>query len=161
ILTHVTFTNLKCGTKDQNFGNFEKCYIKAVNRTHKYMDLHFNLYKKPVNNVTIIGKFMRYDHGYRPFFVDITFDACKFLKNQRQPVVRLFYNIYKNSSNINHTCPYDHDIIVDHFWTGNIEADVMNYPIINGDYAIFTEWFSNNIVRAFINIYIRVSENHK
>ncbi|XP_017015671.3 uncharacterized protein [Drosophila takahashii] len=126
------------------------------------MDIHMNLFKTPVNNVTIIAKFMRYDHGYKPFFVDITFDACRFLKNQRQPVVRLFYNIYKNSSNINHTCPYNHDLIVDHFWTGNIEGDLLNYiPIINGDYAIFTEWFSNNIVRAFINIYIRVSENHK
>jgi len=48
----VTFTNLKCGTKDRKFATFEKCYIKAVNRTHKYIDIHVNLLKVPVNNIT-------------------------------------------------------------------------------------------------------------
>nr|XP_036670350.1 uncharacterized protein LOC108007476 [Drosophila suzukii] len=162
IQAHVTFTNLKCGTKDRKFATFEKCYIKAVNRTHKYIDIHVNLLKVPVNNITIMAKFMRHDHGYKPFFIDITFDACRFLRNQQQPILKSFYEIYKNSSNINHTCPYNHDIIVDHFWTGNIETALMKYiPIINGDYAVFTEWSAYNIVRAFINIYIRISDKMK
>ncbi|XP_070071685.1 uncharacterized protein [Drosophila takahashii] len=157
IFSHVTFTNLKCGTKDTKFSNFKKCYIKAVNRTHKYVDLYINLYQIPVDNVTVI-KLMRHDHGYKPFFVDITFDGCKFLKNQKHPIARAFYGIYKNSSNINHTCPYNHDLIVDHLWTGNIEADRLKYiPMINGDYAIYTEWSAYNVVRAFINLYIRVT----
>ncbi|XP_016964801.1 uncharacterized protein LOC108034428 [Drosophila biarmipes] len=159
VQAHVTFTNLKCGTKDRKFATFEKCYIKAVNRTHKYIDIHVNLLKVPVTNVTIAGKFMRYDHGFKPFFVDITFDACKFLKNPRQPIVKLFYNMYKNNSNINHTCPFNHDLILDHFWTGNIETALLKYiPIINGDYAVFTEWSAYNIARAFLNVYIRISE---
>ncbi|KAH8364489.1 hypothetical protein KR084_007306, partial [Drosophila pseudotakahashii] len=158
ILTHVTFTNLKCRTKDVKFASFEKCYIKAVNRTHKYIDVYLNLYEKNVDNVTVM-KLMRYDHGYKPFFVDITFDGCKFLKNQKQPIAKVFYAIYKNSSNINHTCPFNHDIIVDHLWTGNIEADGLKYiPMINGDYAVYTEWYAYNIFRAFINLYIRVTE---
>jgi len=120
----MTFTNLKCGTKDIRFTNFEKCYIKAVNRTHKYIDLHANLYQLPVDNVTVSlekryrktctlnflrlqvrVKLMRLDHGYKPFFVDITIDGCRFLKHQGNPILKLLYNTYKNSTNLNHTCP--------------------------------------------------------
>ncbi|XP_017015669.2 uncharacterized protein [Drosophila takahashii] len=157
ILTHVTFTNIKCRSKDVKFASFEKCYIKAVNRTHKYIDVYVNLYEKNVDNVTVNVKFMRNDHGYKPFFVDVTVDACKFLKNQRQPLAKLFFDLYKSSSNLNHSCPYNHDLIVDHFWTGNFEADLIKYiPIQKGDYAIFSEWSAYNIARAFINIYIRL-----
>ncbi|XP_052843796.1 uncharacterized protein LOC128257035 [Drosophila gunungcola] len=160
ILTHVTFTNLKCSSKDTKFLNFKKCYIKAVNRSHKYVDVHVSMYQIPVTNVTLKLKLMRHDHGYKPFFVDVTYDACKFLKNLKNPVLKLFYEIYKNSSNINHTCPYDHDLIVDHLWTGNMDSDFSKYiPIMNGDYAIFTEWSAYNIVRAVINLYIRISNS--
>ncbi|XP_016990995.1 uncharacterized protein LOC108052946 [Drosophila rhopaloa] len=162
ILSHVTFTNLKCGSRDRNFMEFEKCDIKAVNRTHKYIDIYMNLFQKPVDNITVNVKLMRHDHGYKPFFVDLSFNACKFLKNQRQPVVKMFYDIYKNSSNINHTCPFDHDIILDHLWTGNLESDFSKYvPMMDGDYALFSEWSVNNIDRAFLNIYIRISDRQK
>lgn len=50
---------------------------------------------------------MRNDHGYKPFFINITFDACKYLLNLRHPVVNLFYTTLKQHSNMNHTCPYD------------------------------------------------------
>lgn len=55
---------------------------------------------------------MRYDHGYKPFFINVTFDACKFLKNQKHSIVKLFYNAFKDSSNLNHTCPYDVSTLV-------------------------------------------------
>lgn len=50
-------------------------------------------------------KVMRYDQGYKPFFVDITFDVCQFLKNQQNPIIKFFYEVYKDNSNVNHTCP--------------------------------------------------------
>ncbi|XP_037722621.1 uncharacterized protein LOC119555355 [Drosophila subpulchrella] len=160
IRTHVTFTNIKCASKDIKFSNFSKCYIKAVNRTHKYIDFHINIYQKMVDNVTVNVKFMRQDHGYKPFFVDVTIDGCKFLKNQRQPMAKMIFDVYKSSSNLNHTCPYNHDIIVDHLWTGNLEGDVLKYlPLKNGDYAIFSEWSAYNVVRAIINVYIRITNN--
>ncbi|KAH8379478.1 hypothetical protein KR009_005148, partial [Drosophila setifemur] len=156
--THVTFTNLKCGSTDNRFAEFQKCRIKAVNRTHKYVDIYVRLHKVPVHNVAINLKLMRYDHGYKPFFIDLTFDACKFLKNQRNPVIIPFYEIYKNSSNMNHTCPYEHDLVVDRLWTGNLEMGFSKFlPMINGDYAVYSEWFNNNISRGFINVFLRLT----
>ncbi|XP_044570551.1 uncharacterized protein LOC6502792 isoform X1 [Drosophila ananassae] len=158
IFTHVSFTNLKCGSLDRRFTEFQRCYIKAFNRSHKYIDVHARLLQIPVKDVSINLKLMRYDHGYKPFFINVTFDACKFLKNQKHSIVKLFYNAFKDSSNLNHTCPYDHDLKLDHFWTGNIEADFTKYiPLINGDYSVDTLWYSNNIARSFVNIYLRLS----
>ncbi|XP_017080081.1 uncharacterized protein LOC108113886 [Drosophila eugracilis] len=160
ISSHVTFTNLKCSVSDKKFMKFEKCYIKAVNRTHKYIDVHANLYQLPVDNIMIRLRMMRNDHGFKPFFIDMSFDACKFMKNQKNPILNLFYGFYKKSSNINHTCPFNHDLIVDHMWTGNMETEVMNYlPIKNGDYAVFSDWSTNNVLRASLQLYVRVTEN--
>ncbi|XP_043068623.1 uncharacterized protein [Drosophila bipectinata] len=135
IFSHVTFTNLKCGTNNRKVAEFEKCYIKAVNRTHKYVDVYVKLHK-PLDNMAMNLKLLRYDQGYKPFFIDMTFDCCQFLKNQQNPIIKFFYDVYKDNSNVNHTCPIDHDIIVDHVWTGNIESGISKYiPIINGDYS--------------------------
>ncbi|KAI8041676.1 hypothetical protein M5D96_005941 [Drosophila gunungcola] len=104
-IAHVSFTNLKCNMIDKKFGSFEICHIKAVNRTHKYIDVNVKLNILPINNIM-------------------------------------------------------HDLIVDHLWTGNMDSDFSKYiPIMNGDYAIFTEWSAYNIVRAVINLYIRISNS--
>ncbi|KAH8257100.1 hypothetical protein KR038_003424, partial [Drosophila bunnanda] len=159
INSHVTFTNLKCGTSDEGFFVFQKCYIKPVNRSHKYIDIYVNMKKTPIDNITMNVKLMRYNNGYKPFFVDITFNACKFLKNpNKNPIIKLIYHSYVNSSNANHTCPYNHDVIVDHFWTGNWESNFEKYiPTINGEYAVYTNIFSNNIYQGFIKVYVRIS----
>ncbi|KAH8295653.1 hypothetical protein KR018_001527, partial [Drosophila ironensis] len=157
-LTNVTFTNLKCGVSDKRFGEFEKCYIKAVNRTHKYIDVYFRLHQPPIENVTINLATMRYNNGYKPFFVNITFDGCKFLKNQRNPILKYFFDLYKDRSNLNHSCPINHDIFLDHFWTGNIEEGFLKYiPVINGDFSVDTVIYSNNILRGFLNVYLRIT----
>ncbi|KAH8239196.1 hypothetical protein KR032_001757, partial [Drosophila birchii] len=155
---HVSFTNLKCESLDKKFSQFETCHIKAVNRTHKYIDIYSKLKVVPVHKVEINLKLMRYNNGYKPFFVDITFDACKFLRNpNKNPIVKIFYNSYVNSSNLNHTCPYDHDVILDKWWTGNLEKDFGRYiPIPNGDYAIYTEWTADGALRASVKVYIKL-----
>lgn len=52
-------------------------------------------------------KLLRYDHGYKPFFIDMTIDACKFMNSRRDPIMNIFYRLISDYSNINHTCPYD------------------------------------------------------
>ncbi|KAH8255986.1 hypothetical protein KR026_003837, partial [Drosophila bipectinata] len=158
IFSHVTFTNLKCGTNNRKVAEFEKCYIKAVNRTHKYVDVYIKLHKS-LDNMTMNLKLLRYDQGYKPFFIDMTFDCCQFLKNQQNPIIKFFYDVYKDNSNVNHTCPINHDILVDKLWTGNLEKGFATYvPIRNGDFAIFTEWITNKIPRSSVKIYFRISE---
>ncbi|XP_060656362.1 uncharacterized protein LOC132791454 isoform X1 [Drosophila nasuta] len=104
---HVTYTNLKCILRNSTVLAFQHCYIKAVNRTHKYIAIHINNFSRDVLNVSMNIKVLRFNHGYKPFFFDITFDACKYMKTQNDPIVNLFFNSFKHAANLNHTCPFN------------------------------------------------------
>ncbi|KAH8301930.1 hypothetical protein KR044_000959, partial [Drosophila immigrans] len=152
---HVTFTNLKCIYLNETYGEFKWCHIKAVNRTHKYISLYEKL-NLIIYNLKGNLKIMRYDNGYKPFFIDITFDICKFLKSPQNIFITTFYNTFKKASNINHTCPFDHDIIIDKLWSGNLEDNFAKFlPIPNGDYAVFFNFYTNNIEFVKVIVYIR------
>ncbi|KAH8301932.1 hypothetical protein KR044_000961, partial [Drosophila immigrans] len=156
-VAHVTFTNLKCIPLNETYGKFEVCRIKAVNRTHKYLSLHetFNVI---LYNLKMNIKVLRFNHGYKPFFFDLTFDACKYLKNQNDRIINLFFNTFKKRSNLNHTCPYNHDLIVDKFWTGNHEAKFHKYiPIPNGDYVFIATLYIYNYELLAVYTYLKLT----
>ncbi|XP_046867856.1 uncharacterized protein LOC124460648 [Drosophila willistoni] len=156
---HVTFTNLKCHNYFKNLGDFETCSIKAVNRTHKYINIYYKTTGTPIDNVTVNFKLMRYDHGYKPFYLDLTYDACQFLKLQKNPIAKIMYATFKDSSNMNHTCPYNQDVFINKLWTGNLETGFTRIlPMPLGDYAIFTNWYTNNIIRCYVNTYFRLTD---
>lgn len=55
-------------------------------------------------NVALFKRF----NGYRPFLYNFTIDACRFFHNQKSnPVAQYFYSLYRDVSNINHSCPYN------------------------------------------------------
>ncbi|KAH8416295.1 hypothetical protein KR222_003617, partial [Zaprionus bogoriensis] len=175
---YLTFTNLKCSFVDKSFGEYRDCSIKAVNRTHKYIRIYAKILQKPLDDVTMNIQLMRNNHGFKPYLINITFDACKFLNNQRNPIVKLIYKQIKDRSNINHTCPYNvsaitaqklfsfyivlyfvkqHDIIIDKFWTGDIEVDFLKYiPIPNGEYAVYTTFYAKHREMCSVKTFIRI-----
>ncbi|XP_016964803.3 uncharacterized protein LOC108034429 [Drosophila biarmipes] len=160
-LGHVSFTNLKCEMIDRKFGKFEVCHIKAVNRTHKYIDMELTLYKLPISNMMIKVEPMRHGSGYRPFFMSMKYDFCKYMRNPNLGsliFLRDLHLTFINATNLNHTCPYDHNISITKFWTGDLEAAFLKYlPVPNGDYAMYSTWSSSNIPRLFVNIYFKIT----
>ncbi|XP_062133882.1 uncharacterized protein LOC133844070 [Drosophila sulfurigaster albostrigata] len=154
-VAHITFTNLKCSFANETYGEIKLCRIKAVNRTHKYLSLHISL-NTILDNLNGNLKLMRFDNGYKPFFIDITYDICKFLKDPQNIFVKAFYNTFKERSNMNHTCPYEHDVIVDKVWTGNLEQGFGRFlPTPNGDFALLFTLYTNNNAFAHFNLYLR------
>ncbi|XP_017058105.1 uncharacterized protein LOC108099244 [Drosophila ficusphila] len=156
---HVEFTNFKCKALDQEFCNFEYCAIKAVNRSYKYLTAKVNLYKVPITRVKVsFGLYKRFN-GYKPFLYNFTVDACKFLKNPKSnPVSFYFYEFFKQVSNMNHTCPFDHDIVVDKLTTENMSyrfTKVLSFP--EGDYMVETHWIAYDITRAVVTIFLALS----
>ncbi|XP_032571969.1 uncharacterized protein LOC6608931 isoform X1 [Drosophila sechellia] len=105
----VEITNFKCESLDRNFSNFEYCRLKSVNRTYKYVSLKVNLFQTPVNQVKVNTAFYKRLNGYKPFLYNVAVDGCKFMKNQNSsPVSKYIFGVFKDASNINHSCPYDH-----------------------------------------------------
>lgn len=52
-------------------------------------------------------KMMKKANGYKPFLFDYTFDACEFMRRRNQPFAKIVWNMIKNVSTVNHTCPYE------------------------------------------------------
>ncbi|XP_020817019.1 uncharacterized protein LOC110190738 [Drosophila serrata] len=158
-LSHVAFTNLKCNSYNPEYLVFPTCQIKAVNRTHKYISIYSEFFELPISTAWVSLKLLRFDNGYKPFFFDISYDGCKFLKDRtKNPLANLFYKTIANNTNLNHTCPYTHNVILEKLWTGNLEKDFGHYvPLPNGDYAIYTEWTIDGALRASIKVYMKLN----
>ncbi|XP_017058109.1 uncharacterized protein LOC108099248 [Drosophila ficusphila] len=159
ISAHVEFTNFKCKALDQEFCNFEYCAIKAVNRSYKYLTAKAYLHKIPVTRVKVsIGLYKRFS-GYKPFLYNLTVDACKFLKNPKSnPVTSYFYEFIKEISNMNHTCPFDHDLVWDKLSNENVNyrmTKILSFP--KGDYMVELHWIAYDITRAVLKIYFTLS----
>ncbi|KAH8329435.1 hypothetical protein KR074_010454, partial [Drosophila pseudoananassae] len=149
------YTNIKCRLADIEFGNFEICHLKSVNRTYKYMAMKLNL-NKPVTKVKVanIAIFKKFN-GYKPFLYNVTVDACRFLKNPKSyPVFSYFYRFFNTYSNINHTCPFH-----DNVWVNKLPGSFVNelvtkvLPVPDGDYIFDTNWYTDEVLRATISVY--------
>nr|XP_044250572.1 uncharacterized protein LOC108065872 [Drosophila takahashii] len=155
----VEFTNVKCESVDKDFCEFDYCILKAVNRTYKYFSLRVKLLRIPVTKVKVsLGLYKRLN-GYKPFLYNITIDACKFLKNPKSnPVVTFFYEFFKGFSNLNHTCPFDHDLVVEKMTYGSVYShftDKLHFP--EGSYMMEWHWLAYDINRAVTKFYWTIS----
>ncbi|XP_034665252.1 uncharacterized protein LOC117899380 [Drosophila subobscura] len=151
----VEFTNIKCTSLDKEFDNFEYCHLKSVNRSYKYLSVKVNLYKIPITKVKVNIALLKRYSGYKPFLYNVTVDACKFLGNRKSsPVFAYLHDLFRNHSNMNHTCPFDHDLVVDKVSIGFINkqfTEVLPFP--HGDYQFESNWFAYGINRAVVNVY--------
>nr|XP_036675508.1 uncharacterized protein LOC118878125 isoform X1 [Drosophila suzukii] len=153
------YTNIICTSLDTNFSTFDYCYIKPINRTYKYISFKAKLLKTPVTKIKLNFAWFKRVNGYRPFLYNITVDSCRFLKNpSSQPIAEFFYELFRSHSNMNHTCPYDHDIIVD-----KLSATFLNHkltkvlPVPEGQYLMETHWYAYDILRASVKFYVLIS----
>ncbi|XP_037941041.1 uncharacterized protein LOC119673991 [Teleopsis dalmanni] len=148
VAAHCKFTNLHCETFDKQALEFKKCYIKAVSRDYNYITIFINL-KEVVRKVKVRVSLLKRANGWKPFLYDINVDGCQFIRNPaRNPVANLFYQFLKEFSNINHACPYDHDVLIDKL---TILNGTVKLPFPLGEYALDTQWVINNRMLLRVN----------
>ncbi|XP_020811062.1 uncharacterized protein LOC110186289 [Drosophila serrata] len=159
IATKVEFTNIKCTSLDPKFLEFQYCYLKSINRSYKYISLKTKLANFPVPKPRVNIELMKRFSGYKPFLYNVTVDACSFLKNPKSnPIALYLHGFFKNHSNMNHTCPYDHDIDIDRLSISSLNrhlTEVLPFPI--GDYLFQSNWIADGINRANVNMYFTLS----
>ncbi|CAD7015132.1 uncharacterized protein LOC101449855 [Ceratitis capitata] len=158
-MSKVDFTNIKCDAVDKAYNSVKYCYIKAVNRTYKYFSAsnHFH-FKEPITNISVGVAFLKRANGYKPFLYNVTVDGCKFLRIGGNPLLRFMHGIFHKYSNINHTCPYTHDIEVNELpvsHADNIFSKVLPFP--KGDYQVVTSWYTYNTLRTVVKLYYTLS----
>ncbi|XP_054086284.1 uncharacterized protein LOC128921825 [Zeugodacus cucurbitae] len=157
ISAYIKFTNLQCVVNDKPFVNFRQCQLKALSRNTVALSLHAQLFQVPINNITVNLDVYKRANGYHPFMYNTTADFCGFLKNKKRfPVVKLVMDIVENYSNINHTCPYDHDIIVKDMILKTEHLKLL--PVPTGDYLLKISFAAYNDYKATIKFYVQIAE---
>ncbi|XP_034665142.1 uncharacterized protein LOC117899320 [Drosophila subobscura] len=155
INSRFEFTNVECTSLSKKFGEFEYCYLKSVNRTFKYWSAKLKLYQKPIKALEVNLALMKRFNGYKPFLYNITVNACKLFVNPKSsPVAKFFYDSIQTFTNMNHSCPYNHDILLD-----KLPIEFVNHrltkilPFPEGNYLIQTHWSSSGSPCALIKVY--------
>nr|XP_044251440.1 uncharacterized protein LOC123003317 [Drosophila takahashii] len=153
------FTNFICKTFDKQFGEFEYCYLKSVNRTYKYISGKFKLHQLPITKLRVNVALWKRFNGYKPFMYNITIDVCAFLKNHKSnPVINFVHESHSNYSNINHSCPLNHDIILE-----KLPIDILNHrftavlPFPEGDYLVRLYWLIGKTRTALAEVFWTLS----
>ncbi|KMZ05680.1 uncharacterized protein Dsimw501_GD18263, isoform A [Drosophila simulans] len=154
IYSHIEFTNFKCTSMNKEVADFEYCSLKSVNRTYQYISTRIKVHKL-LNSLKVNFGLHQQINGYKPFLYNITFDGCQFIKNTKSNVVaKYFYDFIRNISNLNHSCPYNHDIIMDKLTSDTINSRLPKVlPFPTGNYMFQTYWIANEKYRAVTKIY--------
>ncbi|XP_023179593.2 uncharacterized protein LOC111605350 [Drosophila hydei] len=147
------FTNVKCTSYDESFSKFRKCKLNVLGRGIIAADVFISLFKLPINNVHINWSIWRRYNTYQPFLHNISCNLCNLFTNMKKIAFEsLVLKAIQSSSNLNHTCPYNHDIIVDNL----VFTDEMlqSLPLPQGDYKIQLRFMNDKKWRLMVEVFI-------
>ncbi|XP_033150109.1 uncharacterized protein LOC108601225 [Drosophila busckii] len=98
-------TNVVCDSFNKSWVVYRECRLRAVSRNKTTLTA-FVFISEPAYNIQMQLKVLKKANGYKPFLFDYTIDACKFMRTRYHPVAKMFWNLFKDISTLNHTCPY-------------------------------------------------------
>ncbi|KAH8396877.1 hypothetical protein KR215_005937, partial [Drosophila sulfurigaster] len=178
IYSKFEFTNMECVATDKEFGKFEYCYLKSVNRTYKYASMKYSTSEILLNNIVAHVTFMKRLNGYKPFLYNYSVDLCKLIRNPKSAnkVALFFFSLFSSYSNFNHSCPYVSNCSCSvltfinkliSFQSGfliveKVPISYLNHkltkvlPIPSGDYKIVSHWLMDNFRAMDVNVYFRI-----
>ncbi|XP_037821814.1 uncharacterized protein LOC119610592 [Lucilia sericata] len=157
-LSTVRFTNIKCEELRPKFATISKCQLKMVQRGVAALDIYVKLLQIPVTNITVTSSLYKKANGFRPFLYNTTTNFCEFLKNKRKyPFFNIVMDMFYKASNVNHSCPYNHDIILRNV----ILKDSMfkHLPLPGGEYMINLTVYAYNDPKAVVKAYFQQLES--
>ncbi|KAH8380224.1 hypothetical protein KR009_009569, partial [Drosophila setifemur] len=145
--------NVICKSLDTSYAEFTRCEMKVVRRGVAAFFMHCKVYKLPVTNADVSVSLLKKSNGYRPFLFNQTLDYCYYMRNpQAYPLIYSMHKAFMPYSNINHSCPYEHDLIMSNLIYK--EDDLKDLPLPTGDYMIRIGVRTQKILRGFFKIFI-------
>ncbi|XP_062139660.1 uncharacterized protein LOC133848205 [Drosophila sulfurigaster albostrigata] len=98
------FTNAVCESYNKSWIVINHCRLHAISRNKTVFNFNGTVLY-PCNDIFIEAQIFKKANGYKPWLFKTTVDACRFVKKYN-PVAILVYNLFKEFTNVNHTCPY-------------------------------------------------------
>ncbi|XP_017059141.1 uncharacterized protein LOC108099965 [Drosophila ficusphila] len=131
------FTNFQCKSYNGSWFVFNYYRLKAVSRDRVLLNLNGTVLH-PAYNIQLHAKIYKKANGFKPWVLESTVDACRFLKRHYDPFINIIYNIFKEFSNVNHTCPFVGDQIVKDFY---LKPELLILPFPSGEYMLRGGWY--------------------
>lgn len=168
----VKMTNVVCESYDKSLTVFHYCRLKAYSRTKT--SLHINAtFLHPINSISVRFQMLKRANGYKPFLFDITVDACQFLRKPNNPVIKIVYNMIKDASNINHSCPYVVRFLIKIIYNyisflidlqgtvvlNDFHRISLPLPFPSGDYLSRLDFLINGKTKFYVNVNMHVPED--
>ncbi|XP_044249227.1 uncharacterized protein [Drosophila takahashii] len=157
----VKMTNAVCESYNKSWVVFHYCRLKAYSRNKTSLNINAT-FLQPANNIFIKLRIMKKANGYKPFLFDYTFDACEFMRKRNKPFTKIIWNMIKDVSTVNHTCPYEGLQTVSDFH--HIHFPV---PWPSGEYLLLADWifyakrqFVTNVYFTFVEDLLTNSSNY-
>ncbi|KAH8365062.1 hypothetical protein KR084_000353 [Drosophila pseudotakahashii] len=172
------FTNMLCESYNESYASFKKCKLNLLGRGRVGADFYLKLFQLPINNSWVssptkikVNFFLQYFcllpqinwaiyrryNGFRPFIYNVSTDLCQLLaKKNVLSFEGLVMNAIMTRSNLNHSCPYNHDIILD-----NLEFSddfLKTLPLPQGDYKIELRFATYKVWRVQVTMFIKREE---
>uniref|UniRef100_A0A1I8MX68 Uncharacterized protein n=1 Tax=Musca domestica TaxID=7370 RepID=A0A1I8MX68_MUSDO len=135
----------ECETTDDSLVKFDRCSVdkNAKNQMAWNVDLQL---LQVVRTVEIEAKLLRkVNKKFQPFLYEDTVDLCDFLKRQQKRHI-FWGRVYKMAlkySNLNHSCPFDHSIVIRDFLFDDDVFKALPFP--RGHYLIDLHFMLNSI----------------
>ncbi|KAH8348344.1 hypothetical protein KR084_006654, partial [Drosophila pseudotakahashii] len=149
----VKMTNVICESYNKSWVVFHHCRLKAYSRNKTSLNLNAT-FLEPANNIFLRAKLLKKANGFKPFLLDLTFDACKFMRKHNHPTIKILFNLIKDVSTVNHTCPYVGLQAVSDFHDIHIPL-----PLPSGDYLLLLDWRFDGKPQFATNVYFTFVED--
>ncbi|XP_016946451.1 uncharacterized protein LOC108022121 [Drosophila biarmipes] len=146
-------TNAKCESYNQSWVSIHYCRLKAYSRNKTSLNVNLTL-SEPAYNIFLHLKMLKRANGYKPFLFDYNFDACEFMRRRNQPVAKIVWNLIKDVSTVNHTCPYMGLQVLSDFHLIDIPL-----PLPTGEYLLLMDWFFDGKPQFASNVYFAFKED--
>ncbi|XP_017840224.1 uncharacterized protein LOC108598118 [Drosophila busckii] len=131
---------------------FKKCELKMIRRGVAAFSMYAAVYKLPVKNVYANLELHRRSNGYKPFLFNQSLDYCFYMRNPKAyAFINSIHDTFLNYSNMNHTCPYNHDIIINDMEYGKNSFNQI--PLPNGEYILCLKLAVSKVWVAEIKLY--------
>nr|XP_017026932.1 uncharacterized protein LOC108077905 [Drosophila kikkawai] len=149
-------TNIKCETLDKSVLEFPVCRLKVLGRGIIGASAHLKFRKLPLRSILINLSSWKRVSGYQPFLFNVTVDFCRYIKHPNPlNFFHYFYLGIRTFINLNHTCPYNHDIILKDFVLNDKMFAKVPFP--KDSYMFSIKFATNGVWTGIINSYLDIN----
>lgn len=98
-------TNIVCESRNKSWVLFDNCLLNATKKNRMILNVALT-FLHPTNSVTLRIQVLKKVKIYKPWLMDVTVDGCKFMRDKNNKITKAFWDIIKDFSSFNHSCPY-------------------------------------------------------